>query len=99
VESGEIHLCSVCFDKFLITKEKYKIDRRISILYLCIYFLEKQSTVTMITISVVVMIALISNTNGIYAQENKITIMNKSYKYFAIQDIKSSVPDNFAPEH
>lgn len=61
--------------------------------------MEKQSTVTMITISVVVMIALISNTNGIYAQENKITIMNKSYKYFAIQDTKSSVPDNFAPEH
>jgi hypothetical protein len=51
----------------------------------------------MITISFVVMIALISTTNGIYAQENKITIMDKSYKYFAIQGTRSSVPDNFPP--
>jgi hypothetical protein len=56
----------------------------------------------MITISFVATIALISNSNEGYAQqqENKtMTKDDKSHKYFAIQETKTSYPDNLAPGH
>ena len=34
-----------------------------------------------------------------YAQENETKTMDKSHKYFAIQDTKSSINDNLVPEH
>jgi hypothetical protein len=58
----------------------------------------KTSIIT--TMLVVMTVSLISVTTTAYAQqeENK-TGMDKSHKYFAIQDTKNSVPDNLAPEH
>ncbi len=47
-------------------------------------------------LSFVVAISLISATA--YAQQENQT-MDKSHKYFAIQNTKTSIPDNIAPEH
>ena len=47
-------------------------------------------------ISFVIAFSLISATA--YAQEQNQT-MNKSNKYFAIQNTKTSIPDNVGPEH
>lgn len=51
----------------------------------------------MVVMSFVVAISLISTTA--YAQENETMAMYKSHKYFVIQDTKSSINDNLAPEH
>ncbi len=51
----------------------------------------------MVVMSFVVPISLISTTA--YAQENETMAMYKSHKYFVIQDTKSSINDNLAPEH
>ena len=51
----------------------------------------------MAVMSFVVAIFLISTTA--YAQENETKTMDKSHKYFTIQDTKSSINDNLAPEH
>lgn len=55
------------------------------------------TTITTV-MSFVVAISLISATTA-YAQENETKTMDKSHKYFAIQDTKTSHPDNIAPEH
>lgn len=47
--------------------------------------------------SFVVAISIISTTA--YAQENETKTMDKSHKYFAFQETKTSHPDNMAPEH
>ena len=51
----------------------------------------------MVVMSFVVAISLISTTA--YAQENETMAMYKSHKYYVIQDTKSSINDNLAPEH
>jgi hypothetical protein len=56
----------------------------------------KKNITTIITaISFVVAISLVSA--SAYAQQDQ--TMDKSHKYFVIQDTKTSVPDNLAPEH
>jgi hypothetical protein len=59
----------------------------------------KKTITTLIAVmSFVVAISLISTTA--YAQgENKTMTMDKSHKYFAFQETKTSHPDNMAPEH
>jgi hypothetical protein len=51
----------------------------------------------MAIMSLVVALSLISTTA--YAVENQTKTMDKSHKYFAIQDTKTSHRDNLAPEH
>jgi hypothetical protein len=58
------------------------------------------TTIMMAAMSFVITISLISATTDVYAQqENKTMNMDKSHKYFVIQDTKISHPDNMAPEH
>jgi hypothetical protein len=60
----------------------------------------KQILAFIVAMSFLVVIALISATTEAYAQpENNTMTMDKSHKYFAIQDTKNSVPDNIALEH
>jgi hypothetical protein len=58
----------------------------------------KKTITTLIALmSFVVAISIISTTA--YAQENETKTMDKSHKYFAFQETKTSHPDNMAPEH
>lgn len=59
--------------------------------------MKKTITTIMTAISFVVAISLISA--SAYAQQQDKTEMDKSLKYFAIQETKTSHPDNIAPEH
>jgi hypothetical protein len=58
---------------------------------------KKTIATLMAVMSFVVAIFLISTTA--YAQENETKTMDKSHKYFAIQDTKSSINDNLVSEH
>ena len=59
----------------------------------------KKSNITtiMTAMSFVVALSLLSSTA--YAQQQQEQTMDKSHKYFAIQDTKISHQDNLAPEH
>ena len=59
--------------------------------------MNKYNTTLITAISFVVAVSLIST--SAYAQDNETKTMNKSHKYFAIQETKTSHPDNIAPEH
>jgi hypothetical protein len=58
----------------------------------------KYNTTFIATMSLVIAVSLISGTAYAQHEENK-TGMDKEHKYFVIQDTKTSVPDNLAPEH
>ena len=53
----------------------------------------------MTTMSFVAIISLISSTTEAFAQQEDQKMMDKSHKYFAIQDTKNSIPDNIVPDH
>ena len=59
--------------------------------------MNKYNTTLITAISFVVAVSLIST--SAYAQDNETKTMDKSHKYFAIQETKTSHPDNIAPEH
>jgi hypothetical protein len=58
----------------------------------------KYNTTLILAMSFVVAVSLISATAYAQQDTNK-TGMDKGHKYFAIQETKSSVPDNIAPGH
>ena len=56
-----------------------------------------KNTIIMTVMSIALAVSLISA--SAYAQQEQDKTMDKSNKYFAIQDTKPSIPDNLAPEH